>query len=688
MERVRVRFGTVRALGWCIVVLIIAACGGQPIVRSASPPAPAGSVVAFVGVSVVPMDRERVLADQTVIVRGDRIAAIGPRATTPVPPDAVRIAAQGRFLMPGLGDMHVHLNSRTYLDLLVANGVTFVRNMWGSPAQLAWRAQIENGTLVGPHIFTTGPLMDGKPPFWDGALVVSTPAEADTAVARQKAAGYDFLKVYSRLSPEAYDAIVAAARRYHMRVVGHVPDAVGLAHALSSGQESIEHLTGYVQAIQRSDSPFRTGKQSWAGDYRGAELADERLIAKAAEDTRRAGAWNCVTLAVNDTYEKIFAGADLSGTAGLDYMSPTIRGMWARLATRSRNFRRDFDPDRRAQSDERLRRGHELHLELVRALHAAGAPILAGTDFPNPYVIPGFSLHDELDELVAAGLSPYEALRSATAAPARFLGADFGTVEVGMRADLLMLDANPLENVDATRTLEGVLISGRWHAAGELAKRLADLKARMATPSDPVAGLAPVPGSLTYEVRSDDATLGAERVVVDGSRVRAQAIGYAGDEPGAARDRLTIDGATLTLEAERAEGRVSADVHGSRVRARFADLPETELDVGLGDDVVLVGPWVASWVAIAARVADLRVGQSRELHEVVLDPLDTPTTGTLTITRKPDANGVRVLAFVDDRANGAQPTPGTITLDARGLVAIEITNDVSGTVREVRIDAP
>lgn len=633
------------------------------------------------------MDRERVLVDQTVIVRGDRIAAIGPRATTPVPPDAMRIDARGRFLMPGLGDMHVHLNSRTYLDLLVANGVTFVRNMWGSPAQLVWRARIEEGALLGPHIFTAGPIMDGSPPIWDGALVVSTPAEADAAVARQKVAGYDFLKVYNRLSPAAYDAIVAAARKLHMRVIGHVPDEVGLAHALASGQDSIEHLTGYIQAIQRADSPFRTGKQGWGGDYRGAEFGDEHAIAGVAQDTRRAGAWNCVTLVVSGTLEKIFAGTDLSDTAGLDYMPAMMRGMWAHLAARSREIRRGFDPERRTQSDERLRRGHELHLELVRALHEAGAPILAGTDFPNPYVVPGFSLHDELDDLVAAGLSPYQALRAATVDPARFLGADFGTIEVGKRADLLLLDANPLENVDATRKLAGVLVGGRWHPAGELASRLAEVKARMAAPGASVASLAPVPGSLTYEIRSEDVTLGAERVVVDGSRVRAQAIGYEGDEPDAARDRLEIDRTTLTLDGEHAEGHVRAEVHGSKIRARFADLPQLERDVGLGDDVVLVGPWVATWIEIAARVDDLAVGQSRVLHEVVLEPLDEPATGTLTITRKPDQGKLRVLAFVDERANGAQPTPGTLTVDARGPVAIEIQNAFSGTLREVRIDA-
>src|SRR5262249_50501616 len=160
----------------CVLLLGCAA-------KRVAPSAPKG--VAFVGVSVVPMDSERVLADQTVVVRGDRIAAIGPSASTPVPTDVARIEAHGRFLMPGIGDMHTHLNSGSDLPMLVANGVTFVRNMWGSPFHLIWRKRIEAGSLLGPRIFTTGPLIDGKPPIWNGSAVVETPEEAERVVAEQ-----------------------------------------------------------------------------------------------------------------------------------------------------------------------------------------------------------------------------------------------------------------------------------------------------------------------------------------------------------------------------------------------------------------------------------------------------------------------------------------------------------------------
>src|SRR4051812_34075948 len=219
-----------------LLALGLLACTHAP---SSPLPAEEGSgEVAFVGVTVVPMDTERRVPDQTVVVRHGRIAEIGPSSTVQVPAGALRIDGQGRFLMPGLADMHVHLYTRDDLLLFLANGVTFVRNMWGAPYDLVWRARIEQGSLLGPTIYTAGPLLDGSPPIWNGSVVVETAADAERVVTGQKKAGYDFIKVYKKLLPEAYDAIAATAKREGMTFGGHVPAAVGLEHALAAGQRS------------------------------------------------------------------------------------------------------------------------------------------------------------------------------------------------------------------------------------------------------------------------------------------------------------------------------------------------------------------------------------------------------------------------------------------------------------------
>jgi imidazolonepropionase-like amidohydrolase len=636
--------------------LLLFGCSPRPV----APREPQG--VAFVHVAVIPMDGERVLADQTVIVRGGRIVAMGPAPATPVPGDVQRVEGQGRYLLPGLGDMHTHLGAPSDLTMLVANGVTFLRNMWGSPLHLIWRRRIESGSLLGPRIFTTGPLIDGSPPIWHGSEVVDSAADAERVVAEQKAAGYDFLKVYSNLSPEAFDAIAAAARKHGLRMIGHVPTRVGLEHALSAGQYSIEHLTGYFGAIQRDDSPLR-GQTSLLQLRQLPRYADEKKIPEVVGLTRKAGAWNCVTITVLERMAALNEGRDLGQTVGLEYMAPQMVAGW--------NPDTDFrlrDPAGRQASRENLPRMRLLRAQLVRALSDAGAPILAGTDFPNPYVVPGFALHDELVYLVEAGLTPYQALRAATAEAARFLGADFGVVGVGRPADLVLLEANPLVDIKATRRLLGVMVRGRWLPQTELATMLAEVK-RSHAPRDRFAGLPALPGAVTYEVRYNGAPAGAERLVREGVRVRAQSVS---DDPQPATDQLTIEGATLTLEGDHPEGPVHAAAQGAQVQVHIAGLPPMQFQAAGGvGDAVPTGPWVAVWLPILQRVEDLGIGQSRQLRELVLDSLAEPTNGTLTLTRQADQSGARVYAFTDERKNAS--SSGRLVVDGRGLRTLEIT---------------
>ncbi len=425
---------------------------------------------AFVDVTVVPFDRERVIPGQTVLVRNGKIAAIGDRDEIEVPPGLESIDGRGRYLMPGLADMHVHLTHEDFLLLLVANGVTTVRNMVGNEQVLQWRKSIESGTRLGPRIFTAGPLNDGDPPIWPGSRTVTTAAEADRAVAEQKAAGYDSIKVYARLGVPAYQGLVTAAHERGLRVVGHVPDAVGLDRALAAKQDSVEHLTGYLAAVASDGAP--TPKHPILGGFLHHGPIDAERLTKLARRTAGAGVWNCVTLIVLRKLVPAEIATEWLAHPEMKYVAPAVKTTW----NPAEDFRlKSLDPGEwRA-----LRAGDADRMQITAALHGAGARLLLGTDTPNPFVIPGFSVHEELRLLVTAGLSPYEALRTATRNPAEFVGeaAEWGTVAVGRRADLVLVERNPLDDVGHVSRRVGVMARGVWYPQSTLDARLEALAA-------------------------------------------------------------------------------------------------------------------------------------------------------------------------------------------------------------------
>ncbi|HWI63168.1 MAG TPA: amidohydrolase family protein [Symbiobacteriaceae bacterium] len=407
-----------------------------------------GRPVAFVHVNVIPMDEERVLPDQTVVVRDGLVERV--EASQPPPADAEVIDGNGWYLMPGLTDMHVHIEGADELPLYLANGVTTVRNMWGStglkrllgaPDHLKLR---DAARPLSPAIYTAGPIMEGAPPTSPLMPVFRSPARAAAAVERQAAAGYDFIKVYDNLSPAVYAAVLVAARRVKLPVVGHVPKQVPLADVLTGGQRTIEHLTGYIDPDA------------------AAGLAGEALL-QAARLTREAGVWNVPTLGI---YQKLVPPervGELEQQPGMEFVPPRLRRIW-----------RLFWPMMRrgitySGADYAERIG-ALYRQVTRTLHAEGARLCLGTDAPNPYVVPGFSVHDELRYLIEAGLSPFEALAAATRNAAECLGrqAEFGTVAPGLRADLLLLTANPLTDVAHAARRAGVMLRGRWLPEAEL----------------------------------------------------------------------------------------------------------------------------------------------------------------------------------------------------------------------------
>ncbi len=452
--------------------------GSQPVAYSAS-------AVAFVNVNVVPMTTERILRDQTVIVRNGRVSAIGPAKQTKIPPDALRVDARGKYLLPGLADMHAHLFSDDQfpdelageeLIVMLASGVTTIRLMIGTPEHLALREKVSGGQLLGPIIYAASPQLAGRSfgNHFNGRKV-TTPEEARVAVRDFKAAGYDFIKLTFWISRPVYDAVVEMAKEVGIRVIGHVDPQVGLTRALEAGQQ-IEHLDSYFEAVLADNSPIKvsvSGVSVWRmPNWESMDYIDERKIQQVAKATVKAGVWSCPTL----TFLKLAFGL---GQADDEIRNrPDYRFIPQKLRDEMAGPRQRFWSA--PPSAERRKQYVEVRNKLVKAIYDAGGKIMAGSDAPEWFLLYGYTLHRELRSLVEAGLSPYAALAAATRNPAEFFGTlnQTGTIEKGKRADFLLLHANPLEDIGNTERRAGVMVRGRWLTESELQKMLDDIAPR------------------------------------------------------------------------------------------------------------------------------------------------------------------------------------------------------------------
>jgi len=409
--------------------------------------------------------------DATVVITGDRISAIGDGANISLPPDAQIVDATGKFLIPGLWDMHVHWYARDTFTLFIANGVTSVREMFGNSDLLRWRDQIAKGSLLGPRMVVASPIIDGPEPIWPNSIAVPNEDEGRKAVRKVKQWGADFVKVYALLPRDAYFGIADEAKQQAITFVGHVPNSVSPAEASDAGQKSIEHLTGMLIAcsdketelrdkLVKADSPeARSRVQATALEtYDQKKAAD--LIARFAKNNT----WQCPTLTVlrSNAY---LEDENFRRDGRLRYIPRQLQQRWGfRISNRS------------GGDNAGAKKVLEKQFEIVGAMQKAGVPILAGTDTGNPFCFPGFSLHDELALLVIAGLTPVEALRSATLNPAKFFGLDqtLGTIEQGKIADLVLLDANPLVDIRNTQRINAVVSNGRLFDRKVLDKMLSE----------------------------------------------------------------------------------------------------------------------------------------------------------------------------------------------------------------------
>ncbi len=417
---------------------------------------------AFVNVNVVPMSSETVMVAQTVVINDGQIVAVGPVDAVPIPKGAALIDGTDRYLMPGLAEMHAHVPAAgtdaiaRYFDLYIANGVTTIRGMLGHPSHLQLRADLENGVVFGPRLVTSGPSLNGGS--------VSGAAAASDMVARQHAAGYDFIKIHPGLTDDEFNAAAATANDLGIPFAGHTTLDVGLRAILESGQATIDHLDGYFAALLPRRSPGLGGYGGFFDVFLANQIDAERLAAIAAE-TAQAGTWNVPTETLIENVVDSTPTSELRNRPEMRYMPRATVDQWAK-AKEQQLADRNYNPEVAAQAVA-LRR------TLILELHRAGAGLLLGSDSPQIFNVPGFSLHRELDAMVASGLTPYEALRTGTVEVATFLGSNTGLVAAGRDADLVLLDANPLEDIHNSRRIHGVMLRGAWHPGSALDARIA-----------------------------------------------------------------------------------------------------------------------------------------------------------------------------------------------------------------------
>jgi imidazolonepropionase-like amidohydrolase len=448
-----------RTGSWLMALLLAIALGAA---GQADPRA-----IAFTNVTVIPMDRERAIPDQTVVVRGERIVAMGRSADIAIPADAMRIEGRNKFLMPGMAEMHAHIPGGAATDafmhrvlaLFVANGITTIRGMLGDPRHLALRSAVASGAVVGPTIYTAGPSFNGKS--------APSPEVAVKMVQEQKAAGYDLLKVHPGVPRAAFDAMAASANKLRIPFSGHVPAEVGLERALAAKYHSIDHIDGYFEYAVKPDAPVDLKNPGFFGVNFTGHLDPARL-AEAVKATKRAGVWIVPTQGLLEIFMSPATPDELRKSAGVEYVPAPVVEQWVKQ-------RQTFmtQPGFNKDTNERFLAERR---RLLKSLHDAGVDIAMGSDAIQTFSVPGFSIQNEMTAMARSGLTPYQIYLSGSRNVARFFNreSEAGSVAIGRIADLVLLDADPLADVGNFARQTGTMVRGRWHARADL---LAKIKA-------------------------------------------------------------------------------------------------------------------------------------------------------------------------------------------------------------------
>lgn len=423
--------------------------------------------VVFRGVNVIPMDRERVLENQTVVVRNGRITAMGNDGAVRYSNNALVVEAKGRYLLPGWAEMHAHVPPiddlgpmRDVLTLYLANGITTIRGMLGHAKHLELRSKIRSGEILGPHFFTTGPSFNGQ--------TVKTAERGAQMVREQKAAGYDYLKLHPGLTNETFPAIARTAQEVGIPFAGHVSFNVGVWRAIDARYSSIDHLDGFVEAITPGSDTLVEQETGLFGAWI-AHQADAAQIPRLTKALREKAIRVVPTQALAERWLSPAPAETFTAAPEMKYMTAQEVKNWVNAKenyTRNPNF-----------SKERAGKFLQIRRKLLYECQKAGVDLLLGSDAPQVFNVPGFSIHHEMQYLVDAGLTPYETLRTGTVNVATYLAQpDAGTVKVGNVSDLVLLSGNPLRDIAQTRSIEGVMVGTNWLSKNYIEKELKKLE--------------------------------------------------------------------------------------------------------------------------------------------------------------------------------------------------------------------
>jgi imidazolonepropionase-like amidohydrolase len=429
-------------------------------------------IFAITHVGVIPMEGEELLPDHTVIINKGRIVSIGPAEKTKVPADAQVIDGKGRYLIPGLAEMHAHIPVakdgdddlvRETMMLYLANGVTTIRGMLGDPYHLQLKRQVARGEILGPRIYTASPSLNGQ--------TVQSIDQARDKVAKYKTEGYDFLKIHPGLSLEVFDEVALQAKRLKIPFAGHVPALVGINHAIDAGYASVDHLDGYLEGL----APRVTKANIDAAGFFGFNFTDDvdtDRIPPLAAKTKAGRVWVVPTQSLLERTLSPRSADDMLNEPEMKYISSALRYQW-RLGKQQLMEAEGYSPDK-------YQRYIALRQKILRGLNRSKVGLLLGSDSPQIMNVPGFSIHREMRALADAGLPPYAILKSGTINPAIFFNeeAAYGSIRTGCSADLVLLDANPLENVDHAQRIAGVMVRGSWLPKGYIDARLAAIAAK------------------------------------------------------------------------------------------------------------------------------------------------------------------------------------------------------------------